>query len=205
MSEAYKKKRRQEILDIARKVFIEKGFEHTTMTDIVEASGLSRGGVYQYFSSTDEMFREITNFNDHEHGDWIDQVIGESHSAWEALDRLLKENEAGLLNDSIGFGIVQFEYFVNSTRREDRASYLNKRYLSAVKSFSKFIRHGVETGEFKPIQPIEAITLFIINVLDGTHLQRVMTLNHIGPADVYVTEQIDSLRMYLKQVLQVDS
>ena len=41
------------ILDTARKVFVEKGYKSVTMKDIVEACGISRGGLYLYFDSTE--------------------------------------------------------------------------------------------------------------------------------------------------------
>ena len=37
------------IIDAAMKLFLEKGYENTTMQDIVEASGMSKGAIYHYF------------------------------------------------------------------------------------------------------------------------------------------------------------
>ncbi|WP_245602235.1 TetR family transcriptional regulator [Peribacillus kribbensis] len=204
MSEEYKEKRKEEILETAREIFIKQGFEKTTMTDIVEATGLSRGGVYQYFSSTDEMFRHITDRNDQESKKWFLSLIENSSTAWEAVEKLLQETEQDRLSDGIGFGVVQFEYFLNSLRVEERASYLMKRFQFLREYFSKLIQNGVETGEFKPLQPIDAIILFIMNVSDGLLLYRLMSFNRLGPKEVYVSEQVEALRMYLKAVLQVE-
>ena len=44
------------ILETARTVFSLKGYRGVTMKDIVEACGISRGGLYLYFSSTEEIF-----------------------------------------------------------------------------------------------------------------------------------------------------
>ena len=44
--------RKKEIREAAKKVFLKKGFHNTTMEDIVAATSLSKGGVYQYFKST---------------------------------------------------------------------------------------------------------------------------------------------------------
>lgn len=59
VTKEHKDKRQAEILEAAKTVFKRKGFELTTMKDVVEESGFSRGGVYLYFSSTEEMFRRI--------------------------------------------------------------------------------------------------------------------------------------------------
>ena len=47
-----KEERMREITEAAKKVFLKKGFHNTTMEDIVAATSLSKGGVYQYFKST---------------------------------------------------------------------------------------------------------------------------------------------------------
>lgn len=44
------------ILNNARKVFSKKGFSAVTMQDIIEACGISRGGIYLYFTSVDDIF-----------------------------------------------------------------------------------------------------------------------------------------------------
>lgn len=39
-------KRKLEILEAAKKCFLEKGFQNTTMEDVIEKVSLSNGGVY---------------------------------------------------------------------------------------------------------------------------------------------------------------
>ena len=51
--------KKQLIVDAARRVFADKGYKDVTMTDIVEACGISRGGLYLYFGSTRELFLEV--------------------------------------------------------------------------------------------------------------------------------------------------
>jgi AcrR family transcriptional regulator len=202
VSKEYKEKRRQEILEIAKEVFIQKGFESTTMTDIVKASDLSRGGVYKYFSSTDEMFRAITDQYDQESEGFIEKLLEESKTARQAIEAFLSDSEAGLLKSELGFGIVSYEYFVNSCRNPNRSAYMLKRAQLAMSYFSKIIELGIIKGEFKPTQPTDAIALFIINIMDGLLLYRLVTVNLLNPIEIYIKEQIDGLRMYLKEVLQ---
>ena len=53
--EAYLQARRNEIMDAAVKCFMEKGFHNTTMQDIYDATNLSPGAVYNYFSSKEDI------------------------------------------------------------------------------------------------------------------------------------------------------
>ncbi|HFL2572356.1 TPA: TetR/AcrR family transcriptional regulator [Clostridioides difficile] len=52
----------QKILDISHKLFLEKGYEQTTIQDIVDnLDGLSRGAIYHHFKSKDEIIKAITS------------------------------------------------------------------------------------------------------------------------------------------------
>ncbi len=54
-------KTKQEIRDAAYRLFEEKGFKEVTMKDICEQTGLSRGGLYRHYESTEQIFLEIVN------------------------------------------------------------------------------------------------------------------------------------------------
>lgn len=55
--------KRQLILSKALELFVRKGFHAVTMSDIVEECQISRGGLYRYYSSTDDIFRELLRAN----------------------------------------------------------------------------------------------------------------------------------------------
>ena len=48
------------ILDVAEELFYAKGYEHTTMADIVDGlGGLTKGAVYHHFKSKEEIFEAV--------------------------------------------------------------------------------------------------------------------------------------------------
>ena len=48
------------ILDVAKELFYTKGYEHTTMADIVDGlGGLTKGAVYHHFKSKEEIFEAV--------------------------------------------------------------------------------------------------------------------------------------------------
>ncbi|MEU0793448.1 TetR family transcriptional regulator [Amycolatopsis sp. NPDC005961] len=59
VTQAHLDARRRQILDAARARFATHGFARTSMTDIVEASGLSVGAIYRYFKGKDEIVAAI--------------------------------------------------------------------------------------------------------------------------------------------------
>ena len=51
--------RRQNVIDTAHKLFIEKGYQATSIQDILDGSGISKGTFYNYFPSKGELFIAI--------------------------------------------------------------------------------------------------------------------------------------------------
>ena len=51
--------RRGQILDTAEKLFFEKGYDRTSIQDILDALKLSKGGFYHYFDAKETVLREI--------------------------------------------------------------------------------------------------------------------------------------------------
>ena len=52
-------KTRADIVQCAGRLFYEQGYEATSFSDIVEASGLFRGNIYHYFKSKDEILKAV--------------------------------------------------------------------------------------------------------------------------------------------------
>ena len=48
----------EKILDAAAALFAEKGYQSTTLQDIIDATGLSKGAVYHHFRSKEEMLEK---------------------------------------------------------------------------------------------------------------------------------------------------
>ena len=54
--EREKERRREEILDAAQRVFVEKGLTTATVDDIAMAAELSKGTLYLYFESKEDIY-----------------------------------------------------------------------------------------------------------------------------------------------------
>ncbi|MFM1515235.1 TetR/AcrR family transcriptional regulator [Helcococcus ovis] len=54
-----KEERMLQIRNHAKNIFLKKGFERTTMEEVVKESGMSKGGVYRHYSSTTQMLYDL--------------------------------------------------------------------------------------------------------------------------------------------------
>lgn len=57
--------KRKQILEGARRVFMEMGFDAASMNDITRAAGVSKGTIYVYFANKEELFEALVDEERH--------------------------------------------------------------------------------------------------------------------------------------------
>jgi len=58
--------RRAELIDCAQRLFLTRGYERTTINDVIAAAGLSKGAFYHHFRSKEDMLEAIADRFAHE-------------------------------------------------------------------------------------------------------------------------------------------
>lgn len=74
------------IVDCAKRLFYEHGYDGTSFSDIVEASGLYRGNIYHYFKTKDDILKAV-----------VDQHLADFQALLEMWERKHREPKARLL------------------------------------------------------------------------------------------------------------
>lgn len=68
--------RKKEIREAAKKCFLNKGFQLTTMEDVITEIGMSRGGVYHHYASTNEMLKDLMLDGNDYRNNLINEYLG---------------------------------------------------------------------------------------------------------------------------------
>lgn len=55
MRNKYPEKTKEQILSVSAKLFLEKGYDKTSIQDIIDALGMSKGAIYHHFKSKEEI------------------------------------------------------------------------------------------------------------------------------------------------------
>ena len=186
--------KRQYILDTARKVFAEKGFKSVSMKDIVEACGISRGGLYLYFDSTEQILMEILRMEAQETDDLFAGHISEEDTAADILLLFLKEQKKELLQKKDSLTVAVYEYFFGH-KTTDRNNTLRRQFDAGVKVIEKLIEAGIASGEFYCENPRGAASN-IMYVLEGMKINA----QTFGITEKMVDEQL----LYIMEGLAID-
>lgn len=159
-------KTRQFIVQTAAGLFSQKGFTAVTMKDICEACGLSRGGLYRHFGSTKEIFIEVLERDNIDAEESIDQAIALNLSAKRLMEGFFQLQKDDIAHNRNRIEVAVYEF---SMAHPDQKDYLNERFRSIVKLFSKLIEYGQRKGEFREADPA-ALGEHIVIFLEGLKL-----------------------------------
>jgi AcrR family transcriptional regulator len=146
--------KRKYILDKARAVFAEKGFKNVTMKDIVDACEISRGGLYLYFSSTQELFLDVLSEDVSEDDEEaVLAAIDGNASAGDMLALFLKEQKKEILRKKNNLTVATYEYFsIHKVPAQDNP--LKRQFDTAVRIVEKLIENGIDNEEFYCEDPL---------------------------------------------------
>jgi len=196
ISQQKKETVRIDILNAARHVFIEKGYEATSMKDIVIHSGRSFGGVYLYFANKEEVFLELLRQQFERMSNDVNPLS--ELGAWSRVSQFLRTQEQLIREVEIGLAPCMYEYFILGRRDEARRTLIKERYEGVYNSLIALVNEGVQEGEFQPIQPVEACIHWMISMLDGLFLECIMN----GNERIKLSDQMKCLTESLRSLLR---
>ena len=135
--------KRKYIIEKARQVFMEKGYRGVTMKDIIEACEISRGGLYLYFSSTQEIFLEVLKQEQESVDDVFSTHVGEESTPGDILELFFLAQKAELLNTKDNLAMATYEYYF-AHKPEGDDNFWRSQFEAAVQALAQLIEMGVD-------------------------------------------------------------
>ncbi len=160
--------KKQFIIETARHIFMEKGYKDVTMKDVVEACQISRGGLYLYFNSVEELFLAVMGAEEAETDDVFSDALKEDATAADVLLIFLKEQKKEILRCRDNLSMAMYEYyFANPIIGEKNP--IRGRFRKAVRALTQLIGTGIASGEFYDVDAAMAANN-IMFVLEGLRI-----------------------------------
>ena len=151
--------RRNQILDAATKVFVRLGFQHARMDDIVEESGLSKGTLYWYFKSKEDIINAISRRLFTGELEKLEGLLEAEGTVSERLMQLTNYRVAGLKRMSNLVPII-FEFYAVAVHQQWVKQFIGEYFKHFRGLLEDLIQQGIDRGEFYPVNAAEtAISL----------------------------------------------
>lgn len=171
--------RKAQIINAAEEVFSQKGFSNARMDDIAEETGLSKGTLYLYYKSKDDLIIAI-----------LDRIFQREFRTFENLDlaSMSATDAIWTFAETTSKDVKLMTRLLPITYEFMGLAFRNKLVQKAFKAyFNRFmdilipiIQHGIDTGEFRPEDPKE-IALAMGAVMEGTLLLWVYDSSLVEP------------------------
>lgn len=154
------------IVEAAREVFFKRGYKAVTMKDIVEACGISRGGLYLYFANTKELFEAVLEQEDQTHSNILQSSAAKKANPGEILLMYLDEQKKEILKKKDNLAVAKYEYMFENNKLSNNGMSAKKRYEENVKALEQLIADGVAQEWMVCESPAEAARN-IVYALEG--------------------------------------
>lgn len=154
-----KEQRREAILEAAQRTFAQYGYEGATVARLEEATGLSRGGIFHYFPSKDDIFLALAERDAERIGSlWLEQ-------GYEDVLRYIDGSEPEWLGVYLEIG-----------RRLRTDDHFRERWLQRApevdRRLAEEIRRLQAEGELRDDVDVETVGRFLGLVVDGIAMSR---------------------------------
>ncbi|WP_040984325.1 TetR family transcriptional regulator [Oceanobacillus jeddahense] len=201
VTEAYKEEKKKELIYAARKVFIRKGYVQTSMQDIMDEAGISRGALYSYFDNIDHIFIEVLKEDDQKDIPFFE--VSDNGLLWPQFKQWLKLQQDFIENIHHSLLQAKAEFFLSSRYRtyKENFPYISQRYNKLSRAIAEVLVEGEHKKEFQLQQPADFIAGYIISFINGLMLDTFQ----LGHKQTNVKEQISILCFSLENILRPQS
>ncbi len=170
----------QHILDTTEQLIKEKGCPHTTLQDIIERSGLSKGAIYHYVSGKDELFGLVLKSKmEHMNTSFNGVVAGTPPKDAVLPIQFIAE---GMAAQTEGHDVTSkiFTYLLGQIDNPKVASILQEIYGFSLRTAKSWIEIGQKAGAIpEEINAEKMASLFMVFTY-GLRVQNIIS-NNLGP------------------------
>ena len=148
------------ILDVACRLFVEKGFEHTSIQDIINnLGGLTKGAIYHHFKSKEDILEAVISRMTEESNRMLIEIR-------DRTDLTGKDKLKTIFKKSI-FRPVQDEIFTQSPNLGDNPKLLFSIFCNTIREVAPdyifpIIRQGIDDGTIVTDYPEQLAELIIL-------------------------------------------
>ena len=163
LNQNLQEQRKKQILSAALQVLSEKGYEQSRMDDIVDQSELSKGAIYWYYKSKEEVYLSLVDYWFSQYSAGVIEAMQEKKLASAKLKALFD-----FFLDQFKMNSSVFKVLVEFWRLAGISTNFNLKLQKVYSEFLDYviyiIESGVSNGEFKNVNPRITALSIVINI-----------------------------------------
>jgi AcrR family transcriptional regulator len=152
--------RREQLIQVAMRLFSEQGFHGTTTREIAKAAGVNEAIIFRHFGSKEDLYWAVIGDHIHSAGrrEKLEEYLASGLSAEEALTGVAMTMLERSQEDTALTRLLLF----SALRDAELSDQFFRTYLSECHELlASYIRTRVERGQFRPMDPQIAARSFL--------------------------------------------
>ncbi len=169
----------EKILLAAKKVFIEKGFDGASTSDIARAAGVNKALLHYYFRSKEKLFQQVFRQCIIELWEKSFSILGQPIDLFDKIKLFINKTTEAYLSAPRTLNFVMYEITKwDNSMASLFSDELEKIFLPNVEVFYKQVEQEARKGTIKPVDPF-SLLLDIVSLiqLPLTHGLIILNLN----------------------------
>ena len=158
-----KDRRKEQIMSAALSVVVAKGYDQSRMDDIVEKSQLSKGAIYWYYKSKEEVYLSLVDYWFVQYSSGVVDTLKQQESASDQLKALFDFFIEQFDKNPTTFKLL-VEFWRLAGLNPDFNAKLQQIYSDFLEYIIEIIKVGVANGEFKNVEPRITALSILINI-----------------------------------------
>ena len=157
-------KRKLDLIQIAYRLFVSRGYEHTSVDEIIEEAGIAKGTYYYYFQSKEQMLEEVIEMMLQAEAEKAEAVLHTDLSVPQKIVGIIASIQPAQEERTIDNALHQPENIVMHNKIKERI------YDLIVPILSQAAAEGVEEGMFHCDNIPERVRMLMIlsgDMFDG--------------------------------------
>lgn len=167
---------RQFIIEKTAPIFNEKGYAGTSINDLIQATGLTKGSIYGNFENKDEVALAVFDYNHTKVNDYIKEKLMATENS---IERLLVYPAIYRNYLKIPFLRPGCPILNTATEADDTHPLLKEKVTNALSfwkvSVENQVKRGINRGEIKPDTDPTEIAVILISLIEGAFMQAKVT------------------------------
>lgn len=178
VTDEYKQEKRDAILESAMHCFANKGYLVTTIDDIVRHVKASKGAIYHYFNSKEEIFLELLLSRDARAFEQLREQLATIESAVERIRFLIDRFRKFPADPQTrSWQRVHFEFFLYSANDDKLNRIMQERYESFLAFITEIFEEGKAKEEFRAGMDFRTLASLFWAIRDGIGLHHAVLDN----------------------------
>ncbi|MBA2941450.1 TetR/AcrR family transcriptional regulator [Paenibacillus sp. CGMCC 1.16610] len=175
VTQAYKEEKKAVILEGALHCFTEKGFQATTMDDIVRHLGISKGAIYSYFASKEEMYIQMADDKMNAMLENSTETFKSMPSAADQIRYMYNRFRSQSLAELRKWIAFHLEFMLYAARQPQLTQRWNEYADKALVFIKEIMDGGKLTGEFRSDLDSAAASRLFWSIRDGLALHYMLS------------------------------